>query len=102
VVSGDTVTNANRITPCHAAAVTGISPDHCVYVGDAENDIVRSFRRHADGGRGFGYLADTITHRRGMPTASSSARGHMISRRHLDAMAATRSNSLPSRSCLLR
>jgi phosphoglycolate phosphatase len=42
VVSGDTV-NERKPHPLpllHAAAVTGVSPDHCVYVGDAERDIV--------------------------------------------------------------
>jgi phosphoglycolate phosphatase len=61
VVSGDTV-NERKPHPLpllHAAAVTGVSPDHCVYVGDAERDIVA--------GRGagmqtvvaaYGYLAE--------------------------------------------
>jgi N-acetyl-D-muramate 6-phosphate phosphatase len=42
VVSGDTV-NERKPHPLpllHAAAMTGVSPDHCVYVGDAERDIV--------------------------------------------------------------
>jgi phosphoglycolate phosphatase len=42
VVSGDTV-NERKPHPLpllHAAAVTGVSPDLCVYVGDAERDIV--------------------------------------------------------------
>jgi 2-phosphoglycolate phosphatase len=42
IVSGDTV-NERKPHPLpllHAAAVTGVSPDHCVYVGDAERDIV--------------------------------------------------------------
>jgi phosphoglycolate phosphatase len=42
VVSGDTV-NERKPHPLpllHAAAVTGVSPDRCVYVGDAERDIV--------------------------------------------------------------
>jgi N-acetyl-D-muramate 6-phosphate phosphatase len=42
VVSGDTV-NERKPHPLpllHAAAVTGVSPDYCVYVGDAERDIV--------------------------------------------------------------
>ncbi len=42
IVSGDTV-NERKPHPLpllHAAAVTGVSPDYCVYVGDAERDIV--------------------------------------------------------------
>jgi phosphoglycolate phosphatase len=42
VVSGDTV-NERKPHPLpllHAAAVTGVSPDYCVYVGDAERDII--------------------------------------------------------------
>ena len=62
VVSGDTV-NERKPHPLpllHAAAVTGVSPDHCVYVGDAERDIVAG---RAAGMQtvvaAYGYLADT-------------------------------------------
>jgi phosphoglycolate phosphatase len=61
VVSGDTV-NERKPHPLpllHAAAVTGVSPDHCVYVGDAERDIVAG---RAAGMQtvvaGWGYLAE--------------------------------------------
>jgi phosphoglycolate phosphatase len=41
VVSGDTVAERkpHPLPLLHAAGVIGISPEHCVYVGDAERDI---------------------------------------------------------------
>jgi phosphoglycolate phosphatase len=42
VVSGDTVAERkpHPLPLLHAAALTGVDPRHCVYVGDAERDIV--------------------------------------------------------------
>ena len=42
VVSGDTVAERkpHPLPLLHAAQATGVSPAHCVYVGDAERDIV--------------------------------------------------------------
>jgi phosphoglycolate phosphatase len=42
VVSGDTVAarKPHPLPLLHAAAVTGVDPRRCVYVGDAERDIV--------------------------------------------------------------
>jgi N-acetyl-D-muramate 6-phosphate phosphatase len=42
VVSGDTVAERkpHPLPLLHAAAVSGVEPGHCVYVGDAERDIV--------------------------------------------------------------
>jgi phosphoglycolate phosphatase len=42
VVSGDTVAERkpHPLPLLHAARATGVSPAHCVYVGDAERDIV--------------------------------------------------------------
>ena len=42
VVSGDTVAERkpHPLPLLHAASVTGVDPRHCVYVGDAERDIV--------------------------------------------------------------
>ena len=41
-VSGDTVAERkpHPLPLLHAAAVTGVDPRHCVYVGDAERDII--------------------------------------------------------------
>ena len=59
-MSGDTV-NERKPHPLpllHAAAVTGVSPDFCVYVGDAERDIIAG---RAAGMQtvvaGYGYLS---------------------------------------------
>jgi N-acetyl-D-muramate 6-phosphate phosphatase len=61
IVSGDTV-NERKPHPLpllHAAAMTGVSPDACVYFGDAERDIVAG---RAAGMQtlvaGYGYLSD--------------------------------------------
>ena len=42
VVSGDTVAERkpHPLPLLHAAKLTGVAPEHCVYVGDAERDIV--------------------------------------------------------------
>jgi phosphoglycolate phosphatase len=42
VVSGDTVAERkpHPLPLLHAASVTGVDPRHCVYVGDAERDII--------------------------------------------------------------
>jgi phosphoglycolate phosphatase len=42
VVSGDTVAERkpHPLPLLHAAALTGVAPERCVYVGDAERDIV--------------------------------------------------------------
>jgi phosphoglycolate phosphatase len=41
VVSGDTVAERkpHPLPLLHAAALVGVAPEHCVYVGDAERDI---------------------------------------------------------------
>jgi phosphoglycolate phosphatase len=42
IVSGDTVAERkpHPLPLLHAAQLTGVTPEHCVYVGDAERDIV--------------------------------------------------------------
>jgi phosphoglycolate phosphatase len=41
-VSGDTLAERkpHPLPLLHAASVAGVAPEHCVYVGDAERDIV--------------------------------------------------------------
>jgi phosphoglycolate phosphatase len=95
VVSGDTV-NERKPHPLpllHAAAVTGVSPDHCVYVGDAERDIVAG---RAAGMQtvvaAYGYLAEH-DHPQTWNADGIIQRPEdvmdWLTLRHLDAMAAT-------------
>jgi len=60
VVSGDTVASRkpHPLPMRHAAALAGVSPEHCLYVGDAERDVQAA---HAAGMPAlvatYGYLA---------------------------------------------
>jgi phosphoglycolate phosphatase len=62
VVSGDTVAERkpHPLPLLHAAALAGVAPEHCVYVGDAERDIVAG---RAAGMQtviaAYGYLGET-------------------------------------------
>jgi N-acetyl-D-muramate 6-phosphate phosphatase len=95
VVSGDTV-NERKPHPLpllHAAAVTGVSPDRCVYVGDAERDIVAG---RAAGMQtvvaAYGYLAQhdrpETWNADGIITRPEEVLD-WLTLRHLDAMAAS-------------